>query len=1096
MSGALVIADCQLGTAELVRLDEPAECCAILPVASGGPWGQHWRVHCQGSPEPRMPSGSKGDEYSFAVRPLTRDVAARYPWTWSIGQQSMAVPPRSIHASLGFPTPYIISPRWWTDVLSTLPWQAMANFDLGDLAAGLYRIFLLPRAEADGGTRAIVVADLGLVRREQHSPGCDAKRRQRLANLVKHASRLPPLGEWRSSAAVLGAASSCGLAPATPEAPIGHSERGVARRSAGLFGWRSEIRYFALEFDAVGASVLLHSWRSEDDAAARPGAPRGSDRLCGPHVSDLGGSKLRLATASGTTIVLQFASAHEHSLWLTGLRGVWGQLGSRLEGPTTSRVEGPTSSRVEGPTSSDPLGESFTALEHDVADGDGDVPRGLATARGDSRLYPHQARTVAWMETVESTMGGLLSFVRDGLTIGRQRAPLPYGGLLAHPPGAGKTRCVVELVRRGASARRATGATAIFAPAHLVRQWEAELALGGVSDGGARSATAHPFGPALNGDESPARVLRAIKAHQSIGRVIIDEPQDAPMEWRAAFHAAMGVHCPHAAVWALCGTASEHVSEITQLLLCQQPAPLDEEALSLAAIALVHARTVRDPPSSCLPTPPLRSQDVPVALTAAEASDSQVARLSGHLADALLLIAFGRSAAFAAAPEREGLLRRLRTGRGRDATSASGRTGDDAAGTETFGCGAPLLLDCWSGALEAGITRRQASASAALAAAEAKAAEQKAAAEQSTDQRAERVGGAGGGAFASMLSKMKTGLASGAPAAEWVGEAISVEEETRGVDPQLISELASLRRTLTECDRALQFSAAMRALVANAESECPVCLEAYEIAAVLPCLHSTCRDCIRRHAASTQSFSCPLCRTIVQRAEVVTFAKPGVPGMPPAATPPVAVEAVAAPLVTTREEPTETLTSVSVSATTPGGVMETEALLRNSPSEHALPGASLRVRALVALLRTLLSSGSDERILVYTQWAAHVAHLAAVLSAANVAHLTLGEALPQTMAALQAFGQPQQPRVLLMSQQRHASGINLQCARHVVIVHPYCTPTARSVRQVSLGDLTSYERQAVGRVRRFPQRLQVEVYRFLAPGTVEEEMYAGRLHEA
>ena len=398
MSGALVIADCQLGTAELVRLDEPAECCAILPVASGGPWGQHWRVHCQGSPEPRMPSGSKGDEYSFAVRPLTRDVAARYPWTWSIGQQSMAVPPRSIHASLGFPTPYIISPRWWTDVLSTLPWQAMANFDLGDLAAGLYRIFLLPRAEADGGTRAIVVADLGLVRREQHSPGCDAKRRQRLANLVKHASRLPPLGEWRSSAAVLGAASSCGLAPATPEAPIGHSERGVARRSAGLFGWRSEIRYFALEFDAVGASVLLHSWRSEDDAAARPGAPRGSDRLCGPHVSDLGGSKLRLATASGTTIVLQFASAHEHSLWLTGLRGVWGQLGSRLEGPTTSRVEGPTSSRVEGPTSSDPLGESFTALEHDVADGDGDVPRGLATARGDSRLYPHQARTVAWMQ--------------------------------------------------------------------------------------------------------------------------------------------------------------------------------------------------------------------------------------------------------------------------------------------------------------------------------------------------------------------------------------------------------------------------------------------------------------------------------------------------------------------------------------------------------------------------------------------------------------------------------------------------------------------------------------------------------------------------
>ena len=66
-------------------------------------------------------------------------------------------------------------------------------------------------------------------------------------------------------------------------------------------------------------------------------------------------------------------------------------------------------------------------------------------------------------------------------------------------------------------------------------------------------------------------------------------------------------------------------------------------------------------------------------------------------------------------------------------------------------------------------------------------------------------------------------------------------------------------------------------------------------------------------------------------------------------------------------------------------------------------------------------------------------------------------------------------------------------ARHVVIVHPYCTPSARSARQLSLGDLASYERQAVGRVRRFPQQRQVEVYRFFAPGTVEEEVYTGRI---
>ena len=94
-----------------------------------------------------------------------------------------------------------------------------------------------------------------------------------------------------------------------------------------------------------------------------------------------------------------------------------------------------------------------------------------------------------------------------------------------------------------------------------------------------------------------------------------------------------------------------------------------------------------------------------------------------------------------------------------------------------------------------------------------------------------------------------------------------------------------------------------------------------------------------------------------------------------------------------------------------------------------------------------------------------------------------------------AFPRADQPRVLLMSSQTHASGINLQAARHVVIVHPYCTPHARRPQQLSLGELASYERQAVGRVRRFPQQRQVEVYRFFAPGTVEEEIYTGRIQQ-
>ena len=58
------------------------------------------------------------------------------------------------------------------------------------------------------------------------------------------------------------------------------------------------------------------------------------------------------------------------------------------------------------------------------------------------------------------------------------------------------------------------------------------------------------------------------------------------------------------------------------------------------------------------------------------------------------------------------------------------------------------------------------------------------------------------------------------------------------------------------------------------------------------------------------------------------------------------------------------------------------------PSERELPGTSSRVRVLVGLLRSLLASGAEERVLVFAQWAAHVTHVGETLSAAGVPSAT------------------------------------------------------------------------------------------------------------
>lgn len=84
---------------------------------------------------------------------------------------------------------------------------------------------------------------------------------------------------------------------------------------------------------------------------------------------------------------------------------------------------------------------------------------------------------------------------------------------------------------------------------------------------------------------------------------------------------------------------------------------------------------------------------------------------------------------------------------------------------------------------------------------------------------------------------------------------------------------------------------------------------------------------------------------------------------------------------------------------------------------------------------------------------------------------------------------------MLLAADAHASGINLQVARSVVLLHPHCPEAvldAGQLHQRSLSETAAFERQAIGRVRRFPQQSEVTVYRMYVQGTVEEELLAAQ----
>eukprot|EP00931_Biecheleriopsis_adriatica_P012356 TRINITY_DN113496_c0_g1_i1.p1 TRINITY_DN113496_c0_g1~~TRINITY_DN113496_c0_g1_i1.p1 ORF type:complete len:156 (-),score=15.30 TRINITY_DN113496_c0_g1_i1:54-521(-) len=152
------------------------------------------------------------------------------------------------------------------------------------------------------------------------------------------------------------------------------------------------------------------------------------------------------------------------------------------------------------------------------------------------------------------------------------------------------------------------------------------------------------------------------------------------------------------------------------------------------------------------------------------------------------------------------------------------------------------------------------------------------------------------------------------------------------------------------------------------------------------------------------------------------------------------------------------------------------------------------MRALAGIADTL--TDCDERIVIFGQWAGVLEMAKMALEAESIPSLTLCNCtLEERLDALRRFGRDDAPRVLLLSSETHSSGINLQVARHVIMLHPYCPEqhlASGRWHERSLDQALAYDHQAIGRVRRYPQTREVHVHRLFVSGTIEEELLAAQ----
>ena len=311
--------------------------------------------------------------------------------------------------------------------------------------------------------------------------------------------------------------------------------------------------------------------------------------------------------------------------------------------------------------------------------------------------------------------------------------------------------------------------------------------------------------------------------------------------------------------------------------------------------------------------------------------------------------------------------------------------------------------------------------------------------------------------------------------------------EGSGMDP-LRALRAALDDTNARVDAARRNASFVRAAAAqlrHPDAECSVCLErlAGKDVTVLRCLHVFDARCVAkllvarsvgggrgggRRAGSARVVTCPLCRADTRRANMCTIAH-------------------AAPVCGPAVENENAMTTV-----------------------HRQSSRGAKVTALMSLLRRVLAADPEEKIVVFAQWPETIAAVADAISDAvanaddadrerdavglGLGALTLLGGASSRAEAVERFQSeaPGTPRVLCLSYAHHAAGLNLHRANHVVIAHPYAANTLspRAADWSPLADAAAYERQAVGRVLRYPQRRTCRVYRMFALGTVEEELYA------
>ena len=139
-----------------------------------------------------------------------------------------------------------------------------------------------------------------------------------------------------------------------------------------------------------------------------------------------------------------------------------------------------------------------------------------------------------------------------------------------------------------------------------------------------------------------------------------------------------------------------------------------------------------------------------------------------------------------------------------------------------------------------------------------------------------------------------------------------------------------------------------------------------------------------------------------------------------------------------------------------------------------------KITNLIRCCKYTIKQSDDNRIIIFSRWDSMLKLLSKILQDHDINHLILNGTYHTINSKLRKFKLDTSIRIILLSSEKAASGLNLTEANHIILLD-----TLNNDPDIS----KVIEEQAIGRAVRIGQKQNVKVLRFIMKDTVEEDFY-------